>query len=60
MGQMKKAYLDWCEQNDTNPDDELMGNVAWTEEFERWLDTLASKNPLTNEELNRMEQRHGK
>ena len=54
MGMTKKMYVDWCEENDRNPDD-IIGNARWTEEFEAWLDSLSSKSPLREDEDKTME-----
>ena len=56
MGAIKKAYLDWCEQHDVNPEDgmENGGAPRWSEEFEKWLDILAKTSPLSEDEINRM------
>jgi hypothetical protein len=54
MGAVKKAYQNWCEQNDKNPDDDLtdsdfeqvtkdLQHEAWRKEFEDWLDGLAKR-----------------
>jgi hypothetical protein len=54
MGAVKKAYQDWCEKQDINPDDDLteahlqqasddLAHIAWRKEFEHWLDGLAKK-----------------
>ena len=49
MGVVKKAYQDWCEKNDIEPDsaeaqalDDLQ-HEAWRKEFEDWLDGIAKK-----------------
>ena len=59
MGMTKKLYMDWCEQNDINPDLELSQDMAWTSEFEQWLDKLAKCSPLSEEEINRLAQANG-
>ena len=54
MGAVKKAYQDWCERNDKNPDDDLtnsdleqamqdLQHESWRKEFEDWLDGIAQK-----------------
>jgi len=56
MGMTKKLYMDWCEQSDINPELELSQDMAWTAEFEVWLDTLANCSPLSESEVNGMVQ----
>lgn len=56
MGMTKKLYMDWCEQNDINPDLELSQDMAWTAEFEVWLDKLSNCSPLGENEINGMVQ----
>ncbi len=56
MGMTKKLYMDWCEQNDINPELELSQDMAWTAEFEQWLDKLSSSSPLSENEVNGMVQ----
>jgi len=56
MGMTKKLYMDWCEQNDINPEQELSQDMAWTAEFEQWLDKLSSSSPLSENEINSMVQ----
>lgn len=56
MGMTKKLYMDWCEQNDINPEQELSQDMAWTAEFEQWLDKLSSSSPLSESEVNGMVQ----
>lgn len=52
MGAVKKAYMDFCEKQDKNPDEDLTGSDlddamqdfehrAWRKEFDDWLDGLA-------------------
>jgi len=49
MGAVKKAYQDYCDKNDINPDDseaqamQDFEHIAWRKEFEDWLDDLAKK-----------------
>jgi hypothetical protein len=49
MGAVKKAYQDYCDKNDINPDDseaqamQDFEHIAWRKEFEDWLDGLAKK-----------------
>ena len=49
MGAVKKAYQDFCDKNDVNPDKEEsqamqdFEHQAWRKEFEDWLDGLAKK-----------------
>jgi hypothetical protein len=50
MGMTKKMYIDWCEENDRNPDD-VIGNTRWTEEFEAWLEQLSKTDNLNNSSL---------
>ena len=43
MGQVKKAYLDWCEKHDKNPNEnesqamQDLEELQWQTEFEDWL-----------------------
>jgi hypothetical protein len=43
MGQVKKAFMDWCEKHDKNPSDDEMQAMSdleawqWRREFEHWL-----------------------
>jgi hypothetical protein len=43
MGQVKKAYLDWCEKHDKNPNEndsqamQDLEELQWRIEFEHWL-----------------------
>ena len=43
MGQVKKAYLDWCEKHDKNPNEndaqamQDLEELQWQIEFEHWL-----------------------
>ena len=45
MGQVKKAYLDWCEKHDKNPNEnesqamQDLEELQWRTEFEDWLHT---------------------
>ena len=55
MGMTKKLYMDWCEQNDINPELELSQDMAWTAEFEQWLDKLSSSSPLGENEMRQLE-----
>ena len=59
MGMTKKLYMDWCEQNDINPEQELANDMAWTTEFEQWLDKLANCSPLSEKEINSLAQKNG-
>lgn len=59
MGMTKKLYMDWCEQNDINPEQELANDMAWTAEFETWLDKLAMSSPLSEKEINNLAQAKG-
>lgn len=52
MGMTKKLYMDWCEQNMID----LEADMAWTAEFEQWLDKLSSSSPLGESEINGMVQ----
>jgi len=47
--------MDWCEQSDINPELELSQDMAWTAEFEAWLDTLANCSPLSENEMRQLE-----
>lgn len=55
MGMTKKFYMDWCEQNDINPELELSQDMAWTAEFEAWLDKLSNSSPLSENEIRQLE-----
>ena len=43
MGQVKKAFMDWCEKHDKNPNDDEMQamcdleELQWHMEFDDWL-----------------------
>ena len=43
MGQIKKAYLDWCEKHDKNHNEDEaqamqdLEELQWQIEFEHWL-----------------------
>ena len=43
MGQIKKAYMDWCEKHDKNPNEDEMQamcdleELQWHMEFDAWL-----------------------
>ena len=43
MGQVKKAYLDWCEKHDKNHNEDEaqamqdLEELQWQIEFEHWL-----------------------
>ena len=45
MGQVKKAYLDWCEKHDKNHNEDEaqamqdLEELQWRMEFEDWLHT---------------------
>jgi hypothetical protein len=47
----KKLYMDWCEQNMID----LEADMAWTAEFETWLDTLANSSPLSEKQMVQLE-----
>jgi hypothetical protein len=51
MGMTKKLYMDWCEQNMID----LEADMAWTQEFEAWLDTLANSSPLSEKQMVQLE-----
>jgi hypothetical protein len=51
MGMTKKLYMDWCEQNMID----LEADMAWTAEFEAWLDTLANSSPLSEKQMVQLE-----
>jgi hypothetical protein len=42
MGQVKKAYLDWCEKHDKNPNEDEaqamqdLEELQWRMEFDDW------------------------
>lgn len=55
MGMTKKLYMDWCEQNDINPELELSQDMAWTVEFEAWLDKLSNGSPLSEKQMVQLE-----
>ena len=55
MGMTKKLYMDWCEQNDINPELELSQDMAWTVEFEAWLDKLSNRSPLSEMQMVQLE-----
>jgi hypothetical protein len=55
MGMTKKLYMDWCEQSDINPELELSQDMAWTAEFEAWLDKLSSSSPLSEKQMVQLE-----
>jgi hypothetical protein len=55
MGMTKKLYMDWCEQNDINAEQELANDMAWTAEFETWLDKLSSSSPLSEKQMVQLE-----
>lgn len=55
MGMTKKLYMDWCEQNDINPEEEFANDMAWTGEFEAWLDKLSSSSPLSEKQMTQLE-----
>jgi hypothetical protein len=55
MGMTKKLYMDWCEQNDINPELELSQDMAWTAEFEAWLDKLSNSSPLSEMQMVQLE-----
>ena len=43
MGQVKKAFMDWCEKHDKNPNEDEMQamcdleELQWHMDFEDWL-----------------------
>ena len=53
MGAVKKAYQDWCEKQDIEPDSneaqsiqqasDDLAHITWRKEFEDWLDGIAKK-----------------
>ena len=47
--------MDWCEQNDINPEEEFANDMAWTSEFEAWLDKLSSSSPLSEKQMTQLE-----
>ena len=55
MGMTKKLYMDWCEQNDINPELELSQDMAWTAEFEAWLDKLSNSSQLSEMQMVQLE-----
>jgi hypothetical protein len=55
MGMTKKLYMDWCEQNDINPEQELANDLAWTAEFEAWLDKLSNSSQLSEMQMIQLE-----
>jgi hypothetical protein len=55
MGMTKKLYMDWCEQNDINPEQELSQDMAWTAEFEAWLDKLSNSSQLSEMQMVQLE-----
>jgi hypothetical protein len=55
MGMTKKLYMDWCEQNDINPEQELANDLAWTAEFEAWLDKLSNSSQLSEMQMVQLE-----
>jgi hypothetical protein len=55
MGMTKKLYMDWCEQNDINPELELSQDMAWTAEFEAWLDKLSNSSQLSEKQMVQLE-----
>jgi hypothetical protein len=55
MGMTKKLYMDWCEQNDINPELKLSQDMAWTVEFEAWLDKLSNGSPLSETHMAQLE-----
>jgi hypothetical protein len=55
MGMTKKLYMDWCEHNDINPEEEFANDMAWTGEFEAWLDKLSSSSPLSEKQMTQLE-----
>ena len=55
MGMTKKLYMDWCEQNDINPEEEFANDMAWTGEFEAWLDILSNSSPLGEKQMVQLE-----
>jgi hypothetical protein len=55
MGMTKKLYMDWCEQNDINPELKLSQDMAWTVEFEAWLDKLSNGSPLSEMQMVQLE-----
>lgn len=61
MGMIKKHYMDWCEQHDIEPDDDLawlhkaVEEPQWVRDFNDWLDNLSNTNPLSDGDLNKME-----
>lgn len=51
MGMTKKLYMDWVEQNMLD----LEADMAWTGEFEAWLDTLSNSSPLGEKQMVQLE-----
>jgi hypothetical protein len=49
MGQTKKAYMDWCEKHDKNPNEDEMqamqdlDEAQWQKEYDEWLDDVVAE-----------------
>ena len=61
MGQLKKAYMNWCDLHGEAVDDEVAGNLEqfdarWVDEFTDWLTSVSAKNPITDAELTTQQQ----
>jgi len=61
MSAIKRQYMNWCEQHNIEPDDDLawlhkaVEQPQWVNDFNHWLDQITYKHPLSDGELNNME-----
>ena len=58
MSAIKRQYMNWCEQHNIEPDDDLawlqkaVEQPQWVNEFNDWLDNLAKNVENNNEQPN--------